>query len=76
MDLALQKGYPSDGPFPGDVAIVRALKRVDGYDGVVTMYHDQVRGSGTAVRGDSSRSTGMAVWGWTRHSTTCSLPAP
>lgn len=34
-------GYPADGPFPADTAFVRALRERDGYDGVVTMYHDQ-----------------------------------
>lgn len=34
-------GYPADGPFPADTAFVRALREHKGYDGVVTMYHDQ-----------------------------------
>ncbi len=34
-------GYPADGPFPADTAFVRALREKEGYDGVVTMYHDQ-----------------------------------
>lgn len=34
-------GYPADGPFPADTAFVRALREAQGYDGVVTMYHDQ-----------------------------------
>lgn len=34
-------GYPADGPFPADTAFVRALRETQGYDGVVTMYHDQ-----------------------------------
>ena len=34
-------GYPADGPFPADTAFVRALREREGYDGVVTMYHDQ-----------------------------------
>jgi 4-hydroxy-L-threonine phosphate dehydrogenase PdxA len=34
-------GYPADGPFPADTAFVRALREEGGYDGVVTMYHDQ-----------------------------------
>ncbi len=41
VKLAAQKGYPSDGPFPADTAFVRALRADQGYDGVVTMYHDQ-----------------------------------
>jgi 4-hydroxythreonine-4-phosphate dehydrogenase len=39
--LARDMGYPADGPFPADTAFVRALKEKNGYDGVVTMYHDQ-----------------------------------
>ena len=39
--LAAEQGYPSDGPFPADTAFVRATRKIDGYDGVVTMYHDQ-----------------------------------
>jgi 4-hydroxythreonine-4-phosphate dehydrogenase len=38
---AAELGYPADGPFPADTAFVRALREKDGYDGVVTMYHDQ-----------------------------------
>lgn len=34
-------GYPADGPYPSDTAFVRAVRETDGYDGVVTMYHDQ-----------------------------------
>jgi 4-hydroxy-L-threonine phosphate dehydrogenase PdxA len=39
--LALTQGYAADGPFPADTAFVRALRAQGGYDGVVTMYHDQ-----------------------------------
>jgi 4-hydroxy-L-threonine phosphate dehydrogenase PdxA len=39
--LAAQQGYAADGPFPADTAFVRALRPQGGYDGVVTMYHDQ-----------------------------------
>ncbi|MEO8544138.1 MAG: 4-hydroxythreonine-4-phosphate dehydrogenase PdxA [Burkholderiaceae bacterium] len=39
--LAAQRGYAADGPFPADTAFVRALRKQGGYDGVVTMYHDQ-----------------------------------
>lgn len=39
--MAAAQGYPADGPFPADTAFVRALREKDGYDGVVTMYHDQ-----------------------------------
>ena len=39
--LAARQGHPADGPFPADTAFVRALRPHDGYDAVVTMYHDQ-----------------------------------
>ncbi len=39
--LAAQNGCVADGPFPADTAFVRAIRKPDGYDGVVTMYHDQ-----------------------------------
>jgi 4-hydroxy-L-threonine phosphate dehydrogenase PdxA len=39
--LAKQQGFASEGPFPADTAFVRALRKPQGYDGVVTMYHDQ-----------------------------------
>ncbi|MBL8378104.1 MAG: 4-hydroxythreonine-4-phosphate dehydrogenase PdxA [Burkholderiales bacterium] len=40
--LAASQGFPADGPFPADTAFVRAIKTDgSGYDGVVTMYHDQ-----------------------------------
>jgi 4-hydroxy-L-threonine phosphate dehydrogenase PdxA len=39
--LAAQQGYAADGPFPADTAFVRAVRAQGGYDGVVTMYHDQ-----------------------------------
>ena len=39
--LAAQQGIVADGPFPADTAFVRALRPQGGYDGVVTMYHDQ-----------------------------------
>ncbi len=41
VKLAAQRGYAADGPFPADTAFVRALRADQGYDGVVTMYHDQ-----------------------------------
>ncbi len=41
VKLAAQRGYAADGPFPADTAFVRALRAGQGYDGVVTMYHDQ-----------------------------------
>jgi 4-hydroxythreonine-4-phosphate dehydrogenase len=39
--LAAAQGHAADGPFPADTAFVRAIRPHDGYDGVVTMYHDQ-----------------------------------
>ena len=39
--LAAQNGCVADGPFPADTAFVRAIRKPDGYDGVVTMFHDQ-----------------------------------
>lgn len=41
VQAATALGYPADGPFPADTAFVRAIRAQDGYDGVVTMYHDQ-----------------------------------
>ena len=41
VELAASQGYAADGPFPADTAFVRALRPQGGYDGVVTMYHDQ-----------------------------------
>jgi len=42
VELARQRGFPADGPFPADTAFVRALRKGgEGYDGVLTMYHDQ-----------------------------------
>jgi 4-hydroxythreonine-4-phosphate dehydrogenase len=35
------QGYPADGPFPADTIFVRATRKDGGYDGVLTMYHDQ-----------------------------------
>ena len=40
--LARSRGFPADGPFPADTAFVRATRKDGaGYDGVLTMYHDQ-----------------------------------
>jgi len=39
--MARARGFPADGPFPADTIFVRATKKEGGYDGVVTMYHDQ-----------------------------------
>ena len=41
VKLAAQRGFAADGPFPADTAFVRAIRAEGGYDGVVTMYHDQ-----------------------------------
>jgi 4-hydroxythreonine-4-phosphate dehydrogenase len=41
VEMAKARGYPADGPFPADTIFVRATRKVGGYDGVVTMYHDQ-----------------------------------
>jgi 4-hydroxy-L-threonine phosphate dehydrogenase PdxA len=42
VKLAHANGFASDGPFPADTAFVRAIKTDGtGYDGVVTMFHDQ-----------------------------------
>jgi 4-hydroxythreonine-4-phosphate dehydrogenase len=41
VKLAAAQGFPADGPFPADTAFVRAIRAEGGYDGVVTMYHDQ-----------------------------------
>jgi 4-hydroxythreonine-4-phosphate dehydrogenase len=39
--LAASRGFAADGPFPADTAFLRAIRAEGGYDGVVTMYHDQ-----------------------------------
>ena len=42
VKLAAASGFAADGPFPADTVFVRAIKKDgSGYDGVVTMYHDQ-----------------------------------
>lgn len=41
VQLAAQHGVKAEGPFPADTAFVRAIRKNDGYDGVITMYHDQ-----------------------------------
>ena len=41
VEMARAAGLPAEGPFPADTAFVRAIRQDDGYDGVVTMYHDQ-----------------------------------
>ena len=42
VELARSQGFHADGPFPADTAFVRAIRKDgQGYDGVLTMYHDQ-----------------------------------
>jgi 4-hydroxythreonine-4-phosphate dehydrogenase len=41
VKLAAAQGFAADGPFPADTTFVRAIRKDGGYDGVVTMYHDQ-----------------------------------
>ncbi len=41
VEEAKASGFPADGPYPADTAFVRAIRKEGGYDGVVTMYHDQ-----------------------------------
>ena len=41
VEMARAKGFPADGPYPADTVFVRATRKDGGYDGVVTMYHDQ-----------------------------------
>jgi 4-hydroxythreonine-4-phosphate dehydrogenase len=41
VEMARAKGIPAEGPFPADTIFVRATKKDGGFDGVVTMYHDQ-----------------------------------
>ena len=41
VELARSRGFPAEGPFPADTVFVRATRKQGGYDGVVTMYHDQ-----------------------------------
>ena len=42
VKLAASRGFAADGPFTADTAFVRAIKTDgSGYNGVVTMYHDQ-----------------------------------
>lgn len=42
VELARSQGFPADGPFPADTIFVRATRKEgQGYDGVLTMYHDQ-----------------------------------
>ena len=36
-----QRGFPADGPFPADTLRAAIRKDGQGYDGVLTMYHDQ-----------------------------------
>ncbi|HUP98334.1 MAG TPA: 4-hydroxythreonine-4-phosphate dehydrogenase PdxA [Usitatibacter sp.] len=41
VEMARKRGFPADGPYPADTIFVRATRKTGGYDGVVTMYHDQ-----------------------------------
>jgi 4-hydroxythreonine-4-phosphate dehydrogenase len=41
VELARSQGFPADGPYPADTIFVRATRKDGGYDGVLTMYHDQ-----------------------------------
>jgi len=41
LRLAAERGFEAIGPFPADTAFVRAIRAEGGFDGVVTMYHDQ-----------------------------------
>jgi len=41
VEIARRRGFPADGPYPADTIFVRATRKEGGYDGVVTMYHDQ-----------------------------------
>jgi 4-hydroxythreonine-4-phosphate dehydrogenase len=41
VELARAQGFPADGPYPADTIFVRATRGDGGYDGVLTMYHDQ-----------------------------------
>jgi 4-hydroxythreonine-4-phosphate dehydrogenase len=41
VELARSRGFPADGPYPADTVFVRATRKEGGYDGVVTMFHDQ-----------------------------------
>jgi 4-hydroxythreonine-4-phosphate dehydrogenase len=41
VELARSRGFAADGPYPADTVFVRATRKDGGYDGVVTMYHDQ-----------------------------------
>ena len=45
VQLARQRGFAAEGPFPADTAFVRAIRKDAAgqleYNGVVTMYHDQ-----------------------------------
>ncbi|MFW7339931.1 4-hydroxythreonine-4-phosphate dehydrogenase PdxA [Pollutimonas sp. H1-120] len=43
VKLAASRGFHAQGPFPADTTFVRAVNKANGggYDGVLTMYHDQ-----------------------------------
>jgi 4-hydroxythreonine-4-phosphate dehydrogenase len=41
VERAQQMGFNAHGPFPADTIFVQATRPEGGYDGVLTMYHDQ-----------------------------------
>ncbi len=41
VQKAHNQGLPATGPLPADTAFVRATAKEGGFDGVLTMYHDQ-----------------------------------
>jgi 4-hydroxythreonine-4-phosphate dehydrogenase len=42
VERARKEGFPADGPYPADTIFVRATRKDgQGYDGVLTMFHDQ-----------------------------------
>ena len=42
VEQACKEGFPADGPYPADTIFVRATRKDgQGYDGVLTMFHDQ-----------------------------------
>ena len=41
VELAAARGMPVSGPFPADTIFLKVFGATRGYDGVVTMYHDQ-----------------------------------
>jgi len=41
VEAARQRGFNVHGPLPSDTAFVQAIRPEGGFDGVLTMYHDQ-----------------------------------